>query len=112
MTSSGHDSHRPPQTLTPASSGPAPQARTASHDNRAAWRLTGLAVLVHMMRSRRFYERVTFAAIVLTALSRFSQENRARTLARLTAWNKRQVQLLERKAERQARRLDRKLRAR
>jgi hypothetical protein len=75
-------------------------------DHRAAWRLIGLAVLGHMLRSRRFYERAAFTAIALAALGRLSQENRARTLARLAAWNKRQFQLLEREAGREARRLE------
>ena len=77
-------------------------------DYRAAWWLTGLAVLGHMLRSRRFYERAAFTAIALAALGRLSQENRSRILARLTAWNKRQFQLLERKAGREARRLEHK----
>jgi hypothetical protein len=84
---------------------------TSSRDNRAAMRLIGLGVLGHMLRSRRFYERLTLAAIVLAALTRLSRENRDIILARLSAWNKRQVQYLERKAERQARRLRRKVRA-
>jgi hypothetical protein len=52
-----------------------------------------------MLRSRGFYERVTFAAIVLAALASLSKENQTRTLARLAAWNKRQLQFLERKAK-------------
>ena len=82
--------------------------QTASPDNQAALGLIGLAVLIHMLRSRRFYERVIVGAIVLTALRRLGQENRASTFERLAAWNKRQVQLVERKADRQARRLARK----
>ena len=42
---------------------------------------------------------VTFAAIVLAALASLGQENQTRTLARLAAWNKRQLQFLERKAK-------------
>ena len=41
---------------------------------------------------------MAFAVIVLAAMSRLSRENRARPFARLAAWNKRQVRLLERKA--------------
>ena len=52
-----------------------------------------------MLRSRSFYERVVFAAIVLVALGKLGQENQARSLARLAAWNRRQVQRLERKAK-------------
>jgi hypothetical protein len=43
--------------------------------------------------------------IVLAALGRMGQENRASALARLAAWNKGQVQRLERQAEREGRRL-------
>jgi hypothetical protein len=68
-------------------------------DDRTAARLTSLALLGHMLRSRSFYERVAFAAIVLAALAKLGQENQARNIARLAAWNKRQVQRLERKAK-------------
>ena len=68
-------------------------------DDRAAARLTSLALLGHMLRSRSFYERVVFAAIVLAALAKLGQENQARNIARLAAWNRRQVQRLERKAK-------------
>ncbi len=60
-----------------------------------------------MLRSRSFYERVAFTAIVLAAMAGLSQENRDKTFARLAAWNKRQAQLLERKAVREAGRLER-----
>jgi hypothetical protein len=77
---------------------------------KAALGLAGLGVVGHVLRSRRFYERVIVGAIVLGALRGLGQENQASTFERLTAWNKRQVQVLERKAERQARRLERKAR--
>ncbi|HWH67550.1 MAG TPA: hypothetical protein VNS99_15700 [Gaiellales bacterium] len=41
----------------------------------AAARLTTLALLGHMLRSRSFYERVAFAAIVLAALAKLGREN-------------------------------------
>ena len=108
----GRDPRRPPGTVNPATgSGLERRSPTSSRDNRAALRLIGLAVLGHMLRSRRFYERLTLAAILLVALTRLGRENRDITLARLSAWNKRQIQLLERKAERQAKRLGRKARA-
>jgi len=68
-------------------------------DNRAGMRLTRLALLGHMLRSRTFYERMAFAGIVLAAMAKLSQENQARNVARLAAWNKRQVERLERKAK-------------
>ena len=68
-------------------------------DDRATARLTSLALLGHMLRSRSFYERVVFAAIVLAALAKLGQENQAKNFARLAAWNKRQIERLERKAK-------------
>jgi hypothetical protein len=52
-----------------------------------------------MLRSRRLYERAAFAAIVLAALAGLNQESRAKALARLTAWVKRQDDRLEHKAK-------------
>ena len=77
-----------------------PQVR--GRDDRAGMRLTRLALLGHMLRSRSFYERVAFAAIVLAALAKLGQENQARNFERVAAWNRRQVERLERKAKRLA----------
>jgi hypothetical protein len=77
---------------------------------KAALGLVGLGVVGYVLRSPRFHERVIVGVIVLGALRGLGQESRASTFARLAAWNKRQVQLLERKAERQGRRLERKAR--
>lgn len=83
--------------MSSITSGRRPQV--PGRDDRTAVRLTRLALLGHMLRSRGFYERVAFAAIVLAALAKLGQENQARNFARLAAWNKRQVQRLERKAK-------------
>ena len=83
--------------MSSITSGRRPQV--PGRDDRAGMRLTRLALLGHMLRSRGFYERVVFAAIVLVALGKLGQENQARNFARLAAWNKRQVQRLERKAK-------------
>ena len=89
-----------PQALTSAgSSRSAPPPQNPSADHQAATLVIGLAVLVHMLRSRRLYERAAFAAIVLAALAGLNQESRAKTLARLTAWAKRQDDRLERKVK-------------
>ena len=109
MTASGRDAHRSAEATAPAGgSGSARRPRTSSPDNQSAVRLIGLAVLIHMLRSRRFYERVAVGAIVVAALRGLGQENRAITFERLAAWNKRQVQLLERTTIRHARHLERK----
>ena len=63
--------------------------RTASADRQAATLAIGLGVLVHMLRSRRLYERAAFAAIVLAALAGLAgldHESRAKARARLAAW--------------------------
>jgi hypothetical protein len=65
--------------------------------------MVALATVVYMLRSRRFYQRVVTVAIALGALRRIGQENQASAMARLAAWDKRQVQRLERKARHQGR---------
>jgi hypothetical protein len=77
--------------------------RAAGADHRAAMRLVALATVVHMLRSRQFYQRVITVAIAVGALRRIGQENQASTMARLGAWDKRQVQRLERQAKRRGR---------
>jgi hypothetical protein len=74
--------------------------RAVSADHRAAMRVAALATVVHMRRSRRFYQRVITVAIALGALKPIGQKNQASTMARLAAWDKRLVQRLERKAKR------------
>jgi len=86
--------------MTPAgSAGPAGlvPARPSRFDQHTARRLVRLGLLGHMLRSPRFYERVAFAAIVLAALRGVGKENSASTMARVAAWNKREMERLERK---------------
>jgi hypothetical protein len=109
MTRSGQGAGRPPASIAAGSSNSA-RPGDSGFAGKAALGLVGLGVVGHVLRSRRFYERVIVGAIVLGALRGLGQENQTSTMARLQAWNKRQVQLLERKAERQARRLKRKAR--
>ncbi len=100
---------RPPLAVIAAgSSRSVAQPGDSGFAGKAALGLVGLGVVGHVLRSRRFYERVIVGAIVLGALRGLGQENRASTFERLAAWNRRQVQVLERRAERQARRLERK----
>ena len=106
MRSSAQGTGSPPDAMTlAASSGPAPQSQTSSPGTKAAWRLIRLAMLGHMLRSHRFYERVAVGAIVLAALAGIGRENQARSLARLAAWHKRQARFLERQAERRSKHL-------
>jgi hypothetical protein len=88
-----------PQALTSAgSSRPTSRSPNPSADRQRATLVIGLGVLVHMLRSRRLYERAAFAVIVLAALAGLAgldQESRAKTRARLTAWIKGQNERLE-----------------
>ena len=106
---SGQGARRPPlANIAAGNSRSAAQPGNSGSGGKAALALVGLGAVVRMLRSRRFYQRVIVGAIVLGALRGLGQENRASAFERLSAWNKRQVQLLERQAERQARRLERK----
>lgn len=89
-----------PQALTSAGSGGSgPRSPESSADRQAATWAIGVAVVVHMLRSRRLYERAAFAAIVLAALAGLAgldHESRAKARARLIAWIKGQNERLER----------------
>ena len=106
MSRSGQGGGGPPLASSAAgSSRPPAQLGDSGFDAQAAPGLVGLDVVGHVLRSCRCYERVIVGAIVLRALRGLGQVSRASTMARLQAWNNRQVQLLERQARRQARRL-------
>ena len=103
MSRSGQGAGRPPLAIVAGSSRSAAQPGDSGFDGQAALGLVVLGVVVHVLRSRRFYEKVAVAAIALGALRGIGQDNRASTMARLQAWDKRQIQRMERKAQRQAR---------
>ena len=104
MSRSGQGAGRPPLAIIAAdSSRSAAQPGDSGFDGQTALGLVVLGVVGHVLRSRRFYEKVAVAAIVLGALRGIGQDNRASTMARLQAWNERQIQRMERKAQRQAR---------
>jgi len=67
------------------------------------WGLVGLGLVGHMLRSRRFYETVAVTAIAVGSLRQIGQQNGADMMARLAAWNQREMQRMERQAQRQAR---------
>jgi hypothetical protein len=80
-------------------SGPGRRARAAGGDHRTAMRVIALATVAHMLRSRRFYARLITVVVAARALGQIGKENQASTMARLTAWDKRQVERFERKAK-------------
>jgi hypothetical protein len=103
MSRSGPGAGSPPLASTAVgSSRPAAQPGDGGLAGKVALGLVGLGVVGHVLRSPRLHERVIVGAIVLGALRGLGQESRASTFARVAAWNKRQVQLIERKAERQS----------
>ena len=104
MARSGQGAGQPARTsAAEGSRGPASRPGARGRSNKAAWRLVALGLVLHVLRSRRFYERVAVDVIALTSLRAIGQENRASMMARLSAWDKRQIQRLEREAERRAR---------
>ena len=104
MSRSGQDSGRPPRAMTAAANGKsAAQAGESDFDGRAALGLVALGLAGRVLRSRRLYERLAVAAIVVGAVKQMGQDSGASTMERLKAWDKRQIQRMERKAERQRR---------
>ncbi len=74
-----------------ASGGSAPRAPKSNADRQMAFGVIGLGLLIHMIRSRRFYERAAFVVVVLAALTGLAgldKESRAKALARVMAWLK------------------------
>jgi MYXO-CTERM domain-containing protein len=104
MSRSGQGAGRPSSaSIAAASSRSAAQPGDSGFEAQAALGLVGLGMVGHMLRSRRFYEKVAVAAIVLGALKGIGHDNQVSTMARLQAWDKREIQRLESKARRQGR---------
>jgi len=103
MSRSGQGAGRPPLAIAAGSSRSAAQPGDSGFDGQMALGLVGLGVVGHVLRSRRFYEKVAVAAIVLGALKGIGHDNQVSTMARLQAWDKREIQRLQRKAQRQGR---------
>jgi hypothetical protein len=66
-------------------------------------RMIVLGTVAHMLRSRRFYARLITVVVAVRALGQIGHENQTTNLARLSAWDKRQVQRFEHKAQRHVR---------
>ncbi len=104
MPRSGQGAAVPPQAIVAeGSSGPAARPGASGLETKMAWGVIGLGLVGHMLRSRRFYEAVAVTAIAVGSLRQIGQQNRASMTARLSAWNQREMQRLERQAQRQAR---------
>ena len=104
MARSGRGAGQPSAAITAlGSSRPASRPGAPGRGRKVVMGLVALGLAHQVLRSRRFQEGVAVTAIALGALRGIGQENRASMMARLSAWNKRQVQFLERQAERQVR---------
>jgi hypothetical protein len=104
MARSGQGAGEPPQAIgAEGSSSPVPRPGASGLDTKMTWGLVGLGLVGHMLRSPRFYETVAVAAIAIMSLRQIGQQNQASMTARLAVWNKRELQRLERKAQRQTR---------
>jgi hypothetical protein len=94
---SGRDAQTAPGVAAPAAAiGPARQARAVRH-HRIVWFLIGLKVAGDVLRNRRTHELMIVGAIMVAALVHQARENKARILARLIAWDRRQRQTLRRR---------------
>jgi hypothetical protein len=108
MARSGRDAGKPPAAITArGSSGSASRPAAPGRGGKVVMGLVALGLVRQVLRSRGFQEGVAVTAIALGALRGIGQENRASTMARLSAWNKRQVEFLEHQAERQVQRVER-----
>ena len=104
MAQSGQGADAPARAIA-AEGGtrPTPRPGASGLDTKMAWGLVGLGLAGHMLRSPRIYQTVAVTAIAVWSLRQIGQQNRASMTARLSAWNQREMQRLERKAQRQAR---------
>ena len=100
MTQSGQDADRP-----------VPRSGTPKFEKKMAFRLIALALVNRVLHNPRFYEGLAVGAVVLAGLGRIGQENRVSTMARLSAWNQRELERLERKAKRLEQKVERDTRA-
>ena len=108
MARSGPGAGNSPVAVTArAAAGRRPGREPPGRGSKVVVGLVALGLARHVLRSRRFQEGVAVTAIALGALRGIGQENRASTMARLSAWNKRQVEFLEHQAERQVQRVER-----
>jgi hypothetical protein len=104
MTRSGPGAGRSPVAITaPGGRRSVRRPGAPAHGNKVLMGLVTLGLARHLLRSRRFQEGVAVTVIALEALRGIGKENRDSFMARLSAWNKRQMQRLEAETERHAR---------
>jgi hypothetical protein len=94
--------------VTSGASAPGGSAQKSGRQRNMILAGIGLGLLVRLLRDRRFYTYAITAVIVLVTGGKAANENRARSIERLIAWEKRQSQVLEGEVKRQSKRLERK----
>jgi len=97
------DGELPQAIVTAGSSSPASRPGASGLDAKMTWGVIGLGLVGHMLRSPRFYQTLAVTAIAVGSLRQIGQQNGANMTARLAAWNKREMERVEHKAQRQAR---------
>ena len=108
MARSGPGAGKPPVTITARGGGrSASRPGAPNRGSKVVMGLVALGLARQVLQSRHFQEGVAVTAIALGALRGIGQENRASMMARMSAWNKRQVEFLEHQAERQVQRVER-----
>ena len=75
--------------MTPQAAGTARQSWAASSGHHVAIGMIGLALAARLARDTRTYEPVIIAVIVFVAVAGLGRASRARSFARLAAWDKR-----------------------
>lgn len=75
--------------MTPQAAGTARQSWAASSGHQVAIGMIGLALAARLARDTRTYEPVIIAVIVFVAVAGLGRASRARSFARLAAWDKR-----------------------
>lgn len=99
MTASRRVSFLPSAQIRASSSGPPSPSPDSGADNKTAFRVIVLAMLIQTLRSRRFYERVAVAAIVLAALAGLNRESGAKAFRGLVRWAEHQDERFERRVK-------------
>lgn len=75
--------------MTPQAEGPASQPREASGGHQMSIVVIGLAVVARILRDPRTHEAAIMAAVAVVAVAGLGKAGRAKSFARLAAWDKR-----------------------
>ena len=85
------DPHGGRITVTPETESAASQPREANSGNHMSMVVIGLAVVARIMRDPRTHEAAIVAVIAVAAAAGLGKASRAKSFARLAAWDKRRT---------------------